>query len=101
MSKIYAIGGFNGKQRLRTIEEYDIARNEWQVMEVTLPVGLTNSSALAINNKRILIVGGGSVHKFGGVLPQVDPGGGPGQTGNSEAGGHAQRAGPAQQTGSV
>ena len=41
-SKIYTIGGFDGKCRLRTIEEYDIEKDEWKILElkVLADVGL-------------------------------------------------------------
>lgn len=58
-SKIYAIGGFDGKARLRTIEEYDIEKNEWRILPTELQAGLTNSAAVAINSTCILVFGGG------------------------------------------
>jgi len=58
-SKIYAIGGFDGKSRLRTIEEYDLEKNEWRILPFELQTGLTNSAAVAINSKTILVFGGG------------------------------------------
>lgn len=56
---IYAIGGFNGKQRLKTIEEYNVVKNEWRLLEFSLPFGLTNSSAVSVNESKILVFGGG------------------------------------------
>jgi len=57
--KIYAVGGFNGKQRLKTIEVYDIQADKWQLLDVALPFGLTNSSLMVVNPQRLLVFGGG------------------------------------------
>jgi N-acetylneuraminic acid mutarotase len=44
---------------LRTIEEYDIEKDEWRILPFELQTGLTNSAALAINTRSILVFGGG------------------------------------------
>ena len=57
-SKIYTIGGFEGSERITMIEEYDIMRDKWAILNLNLKKGLTNSAAISIDDSKILVFGG-------------------------------------------
>jgi len=38
---------------------YDTEMNNWKVLAVKLPCGVTNSAAISISSNKILIFGGG------------------------------------------
>ncbi|KRX01567.1 hypothetical protein PPERSA_01470 [Pseudocohnilembus persalinus] len=61
---IYVMGGFDGKNRLQTIEKYDINEEKWEILDVTLQNALSNSAAIALDDKEILILGGGNDEGF-------------------------------------
>lgn len=61
---IYVVGGFDGSDRLDTIEKYDIKENKWSVLSVSLNSSLSNAAATAIDKENILILGGGNDDGF-------------------------------------
>lgn len=40
------------------IEEYDIIKDEWKILNLNLKKGLTNSAAISIGDDKILVFGG-------------------------------------------
>jgi hypothetical protein len=62
---LYAIGGkslYDGKKgpicQLKTIERYDIERNEWVEIRTQLTYGRTFSSAITFSHRYIYVIGG-------------------------------------------
>ena len=56
--KIYVFGGYDGRDRLSTIEIYNPDSNKWTVLSVKLFFPLSNAAAVA-EGKYIYILGGG------------------------------------------
>ena len=62
-NKIWVLGGYNGEERIDTIECYDENVGVWEVLSIKLPICLSNSAAVAFENS-IIIIGGGSNDGF-------------------------------------
>lgn len=61
---IYVFGGYDGNQRLDSIEKYEIQTNKWEVQKLRLSHPLSNTSATQISEDEILILGGGTDNGF-------------------------------------
>jgi len=63
-NKLYKFGGLENPDSINHyVEQYDIARNQWKVVNVEMnshnvPILFSTSCCLQINNKEILIFGG-------------------------------------------
>ncbi len=55
---MYAIGGKGANIVLKTIERYDIERDEWTEMKIQLKYERVFGSAIALGNRYIYIIGG-------------------------------------------
>ena len=60
ISLIFACGGFEGERRLDVMEVYDVNKDEWTLIEVRLPVRLSNHACISVEDNKVLIVGGGT-----------------------------------------
>ena len=56
--KIYVFGGYDGKDRLSSIEVYSPEVNKWTVLSTKLDFPLSNAAAVS-DNENIYILGGG------------------------------------------
>lgn len=56
---IYVFGGFDGRERLNTIERYSVKDNQWKVLDVKFKQGFSNAAAIACDDSKIMILGGG------------------------------------------
>lgn len=54
--KIYALGGYNGRNRMNSAERYDPERNQWELI-TPMQRQRSDASASTVNDK-IYIVGG-------------------------------------------
>eukprot|EP01016_Furgasonia_blochmanni_P035541 TRINITY_DN3945_c0_g2_i1.p1 TRINITY_DN3945_c0_g2~~TRINITY_DN3945_c0_g2_i1.p1 ORF type:complete len:395 (-),score=25.43 TRINITY_DN3945_c0_g2_i1:119-1303(-) len=61
---IFTVGGYDGSERLSTIERYDAQTDRWTVLEVTLRESLSNSACFSPKQNHIVILGGGFSHGF-------------------------------------
>jgi len=56
---IFAVGGYDGHERLNTIEKYDSKLDKWVLLDVQLKQPLSNSACFAYSDNSIVILGGG------------------------------------------
>lgn len=61
--KIYIFGGYDGKERLNSIEVYNPELNKWTLLSATLKFPLSNAAAVS-EGKYIYILGGGWLEGF-------------------------------------
>lgn len=57
---IYVFGGFDGRERLNTVERYCKEDNSWSLLSFKFKFGFSNASAIHYQDNQILIVGGGT-----------------------------------------
>lgn len=57
--KIAVLGGYDGKKRVDSIEIYDPKTDAWKLLEIKLPLALSNLAAFNPYRDRIVILGGG------------------------------------------
>jgi kelch-like protein 10 len=57
-------GGFDGRERLNTIERYHAKENKWSVIETKFKNGFSNAASVSYTDNKILILGGGSNQGF-------------------------------------
>ena len=57
--KVIVCGGYDGKKRIDTIEVYDPKSEEWKLLELKLPLPLSNLAAFNPYRDHIVILGGG------------------------------------------
>jgi influenza virus NS1A-binding protein len=55
---IYAIGGYNGKDYICTVERYSIPDNRWEVISVLNSPKCTMSAAASPDFQNIFVIGG-------------------------------------------
>jgi kelch-like protein 10 len=56
---IYTVGGYDGQERLNTIERYDYKTDKWTLLDVQLKNALSNSACVSIAENTLVILGGG------------------------------------------
>ncbi len=66
---IYVFGGFN-YNHLDSIERYDVVHDTWKILDVKMKRSLQNSTAIAISDEKIALIGGynGALHKCVDIL---------------------------------
>lgn len=62
--EIFVCGGFDGENRVNSMEIYDSIKNTWTLLEDTLPARLSNSACCSINDFEAVILGGGTDYGF-------------------------------------
>jgi hypothetical protein len=58
-SLIFIFGGYDGTQRLESIEKYDPEVNKWEILSAALRFPLSNCACFSYSNDNIVILGGG------------------------------------------
>jgi len=56
---IFTLGGYDGNDRLSSIEKYDIQTDKWTLLEAKLKQPLSNSACFSHSDNSIVILGGG------------------------------------------
>jgi len=69
---IFTLGGYDGNDRLNTIEKYDKQTDKWTVLDVKLRQSLSNSACFSHSDNSIVILGGGYNNGFCLETNQLD-----------------------------
>ena len=64
VNKIVVCGGYDGNDRLDTIEIYDSSLQEWSLVSAKLPIPLSNLAVLSSAENRVLVLGGGNTSYY-------------------------------------
>ena len=67
-NKIWAIGGYSGKNFLNTIETYDLAKNIWTTIDTKL-LSKRDGPSATVHNTKVFVIGGCNT---GGVLSSIE-----------------------------
>ena len=57
-SYIYVLGGYEGSGRIDSIEQYDVASDQWSVLPIKFPLSVEAETATLISNNEVIILGG-------------------------------------------
>ena len=55
---IYVFGGYEGSGRIDSIEQYDVAHDVWNVLQVKFPLSVEAESGTFISENEVVILGG-------------------------------------------
>jgi len=69
---IFTLGGYDGNDRLNTIERYDRQTDKWTLLEAKLRQSLSNSACFSHSDNSIVILGGGYNNGFCLETNQLD-----------------------------
>lgn len=69
---IFCCGGYDGTSRLRSIEQYRISQNEWEILDILLITPLSNCACSSPNDNTIIILGGGCNQGFSHEVYKLD-----------------------------
>lgn len=69
---IYIFGGYDGGQRLASIERYSPLEDAWHSMHFTLRFPLSNCACFATRNNQIVVLGGGFSSGFSMAVEMLD-----------------------------
>lgn len=61
---IFVCGGYDGENRLRYIELYDILQDKWTTLDIFLVTALSNCASCSPKNDTVIILGGGCNQGF-------------------------------------
>ena len=71
-SLIFIFGGYDGTQRLGSIEKYEPELNKWELLSVILRFPLSNCACFSHANDKIVILGGGFSSGFSLAVEMLD-----------------------------
>ena len=57
-NSVYVFGGYYGKGRIREIERYNLAKNKWELVQMSLKIPIEGAELIMLNQDEILIFGG-------------------------------------------
>jgi hypothetical protein len=69
---IYIFGGFDGHERMKSIECYDLKTGLWTVIATELRHPLSNSAAIGFKSSEIIVLGGGYNQGFSHEVMKFD-----------------------------
>jgi hypothetical protein len=69
---IYIFGGYDGAQRLASIERYVPLEDAWQALRVTLRFPLSNCACFATRSSQLVVLGGGFSSGFSMAVELLD-----------------------------
>jgi hypothetical protein len=57
-SYIFIFGGYEGSGRMSSIEQYDVAHDQWSILPVKFPLSIEAQSATLVSSNEVIILGG-------------------------------------------
>lgn len=69
---IYTFGGYDGSNRLDSIERYLIGEGSWELLKVKLKFALSNCACFCPEKSKVVLFGGGFSSGFSPYVEQID-----------------------------
>jgi kelch-like protein 10 len=69
---IYTFGGYDGQNRLDSIERYSIVDGSWELVRIKLKFPLSNCACFTPEKNKVVIFGGGFSSGFSPYVEQID-----------------------------